>query len=195
MTTPDPVIARALAAHHQAPDRAGAHLADASFRFDVEADGPTTPRPRDGDPWTLAQTLQEVRLRKAVVTQTTGGVRVAHAHRASALAEAVERHAPEVGLWLDLGRPEPVGGWDDAATLVLRWFEHTFRDEQRALPLRPGVSVTDWPRFRESVVGRFGEGPDAPCAAGLRRDLADLYAAHARPSLRRVQVSSRAKAA
>lgn len=195
MTTPDAVLSRALAAHEQAPARSGAHLADAAFRFDTEAVGPSTPRPREGERWTLAQTLQEIRLRRAVVTRTTGGVRVAHAHRAGPLAEAVAEHAHDVGLWLDLGAPGPVGGWDDEAALQIRWFESRFRDEQHALALRPGVSVTDWPRFRESVLGRFGQGPDAPCAAGLRRDLADLYAEHARPSLRRVQVPSRAKAA
>ena len=177
MTAPHaPALARAFAAHEQAPtDLSGAHLADCSFRFDTEAPAVATPRPRAGEPWSLAQTLQEVRLRDADVVRTSRGLRVRHAHLVPGLAAAVRAHEGAVRLWLDLGAPSPPLGWDDETTLRMRWFETRLGDRQPPVELRPGVAVTDWRRFRTSVEGRFGEGPSAPCAEGLRRDLGSLF--------------------
>jgi len=170
----------ALDAHERAPaDRSGAHLAEHSFRFDTEAPTAATPRPRDGEAWTLAQTLQEIRLRGAEVARSTRGLRVRHAHLVPGLAAAVRAHEPTVRLWLDLGAPTPPLGWDDETTLKMRWLELRLGDRQPPVELRPGVAVTDWARFRASVEGRFGEGPLAPCADGLRRDLGDLFDRHA----------------
>ncbi len=196
---PPPAVAHALDAHVAAPaDRSNAHLADYSFRFDVSA--PTGPAPRPtadapGETWTLAQTLQEIRIRQTNIARTTRGLRVRHAHRVSALAAAVARHAAAVELWLALGRPEPSRGWDDEVALQRAWFRDRLAGDAAALALRPGVTVTDPARFFASVEGRFSEGPDAPTADGLRRDLADLFDRHARPALTPVTTRRPARAA
>ena len=156
------------------------HLAEYSFQFDVEAARPPHPvrRPREGERWTLAQTLQEVRLRGVEVVEAVGGLRVRHAHRLPALVAAVREHERSVRLWLRLGGGAPARGWDDETWLRWTWLRS---GPEPALPaaLRPGVSVTDWERFVVSVADRIAAGPEAPCADGLRRDLADLFAAHA----------------
>ena len=176
-----PALDRALSAHEADPtSRAGAHLADHSFRFDVHAPTWPVPRPRPGEPWTLAQTLQEVRIRNAAVVRTSRGLRVRHAHLMADLARSVEAHADAVGLWLDLGRPEPAHGWDDETALRLGWLRERLGSPQTPVALRPGVAVVDWPAFVGSVEGRYAQGPAAPCADGLRRDLEDLFAAQAR---------------
>ena len=178
---PAPIQA-ALEVHDAAPaSRRSEHLADYSFRFDEGAAPPPYPveRPRAGEAWSLAQTLQEVRLRRAVVVEGSAGLRVRHAHLLADLARAVAEHEGAVRLWLALGAGAPEGGWDDAMGLHLRWLRERFRPARGPVPLRPGVSVTDWPRFVASVEGRAAEGPAGPSADGLRRDLADLFARHA----------------
>ena len=181
-----PVLHRALDAFEAAPtDRSRAHLADYSFRFDADAPRVPAPRPTGpGETWTLAQTLQELRFRNARVVRTTRGLRVRHAHRMLDVSAAVRRHADAVGLWLDLDRPARTDGWDDEVALWATWFRDRLASPQTPLELRPGVAVTDWPRFVASVEGRLAEGPDAPCADGLRRDLADLFGRYARPDVR-----------
>ncbi len=177
-----PAFQAAVRAHDADPaSRRAAHLADYSFRFDTSAPPSPFPvaRPTAEDQWTLAQTLQEIRLRRAVLHVSTAGLRVRHAHLLADLAEAVRRHEDAVRLWLALGRPVPTDGWDDETTLHLRWLEDRFAPGRAPVALRPGVSVTDWPRFVASVRERVGAGPEAPCAAGLRRDLADLFGQHA----------------
>ena len=177
---PRPAVQAALVARDAAPtSRSAEHLADYSFRFDVAAADPcAVPRPRGGGPWTLAQTLQEIRLRDASVAVSTGGLRLRHAHLLPDLAVALRRHEPQVRLWLDLGRPA-LDGWDDEVALHVGWMSTRFAPQREAVALRPGVSVTNWPRFAASVYDRLGAGPEAPCAHGLRRDLADLFACHA----------------
>lgn len=179
---PVPAFQAALSVHDAEPDsRRAEHLADYSFRFD--ADAPPSlfpvPRPVAGERWTLAQTLQEIRLRSATVRRTTRGLRVQHAHLLSDLADAVRQHEDSVRLWLDLGSPVPRGGWDDETELHLRWMADRFSPPRGPVALRPGVSITDWPCFAASVAERVEAGPDAPCAVGLRRDLADLFERHA----------------
>ncbi len=189
------VLVRALQAHAEAPaSRSASHLAGYSFRFDTSA--PVAPAlPADAGEWTLAQTLAELRRRRTTVERTSRGLHVRHAHRVPQLAEAVGRHERGVGAWLDLGGPTaPPLGWDDETDLLVRWL-----DAQPApdgpVTLRPGVSVTDWPRFVESAAGRFAEGPHAPCADGLRRDLRDLFG-HAEPvRVRPLRRAARARAA
>lgn len=192
-----PALRRALDTFESAPtDRAGAHLADYSFRFDAEAPRPPVPRPDGpGETWTLAQTLQEIRFRHARLVRTTGGLRVRHAHRLLELSAAVRRHADAVGLWLDLGQPAPEHSWDDEVALHVEWYRQRLGQPQTPLALRPGVAVTDWSTFEASVEGRLAEGPDAPCADGLRRDLRDLYEGHARPAVRPVVARAPARAA
>lgn len=160
--------------------RRAEHLAEYSFRFDAAAARPPHPvrRPAEGERWTLAQTLLEIRLRSAEVVEAVGGLRVRHAHRLPALVAAVREHERAVRLWLRLGAGAPARGWDDEA-----WLQWTWLRSAPPLPhpaaLRPGVSVTDWDPFVISVADRIASGPDAPTADGLRRDLADLFAAHA----------------
>ena len=167
-----------------APDEGSAprseHLAEYSFQFDEAAVRPAHPveRPRDGERWTLAQTLQEVRLRRSEVVDAVGGLRVRHAHRLPALAVAVREHEGAVRLWLRLGAGAPARGWDDETWLRWTWLRSGHGPGAPAA-LRPGVSVTDWDQFVTSVADRIAAGPDAPCAEGLRRDLGDLFAAHA----------------
>ena len=172
----------AVRAHDADPlSRRGAHLAGYSFRFDADA-APSpfpVPRPFGDDPWTLAQTLQEIRLRRVSVQVTTAGLRVRHAHRLADLAEAVRQHEAALRLWLALGRPAPSDGWDDETALHLFWLRDRFTPGRAAVALRPGVSITDWPRFAASVAEREAAGPEAPCATGLRRDLADLFGRYA----------------
>jgi hypothetical protein len=175
-------VQAALNAHDAVPTcRQSEHLADYSFRFDTDAASPphAVPRPRAGEAWTLAQTLQEVRLRRAVVVETSGGVRVRHAHLLADLDRAVRRHEPAVRLWLALGAPAPEGGWDDATALRARWLAGRFRPGRGPVALRPGVSVTDWARFTASVGARLAAGPAGPEAEMLRRDLSDLFGRHA----------------
>ncbi len=192
-----PALQRALDRFEAAPtDRTMAHLADYSFRFDAAAPRPAVDRPTGpGDAWTLAQTLQEIRYRNARLVRTTRGLRVRHAHRMLELSAAVRRHAEAVGLWLDLDRPEPAHGWDDEVTLQAAWFRARLSGPQTPLALRPGVAITDWPTFSASVEGRLAEGPAAPCADGLRRDLRDLYQRYTRTDVRPLVRRAPAKAA
>lgn len=180
---PRSVVEAALAARDEAPaSRERAHLADYSFRFDAGAAEPhAVPRPRGGAPWTLAQTLQEIRLRRASLSVTSRGLRLRHAHLLPDLAVAVRRHEPAVRLWLDLGlhAETPAEGWDDETALHAHWLRARFEPGREAVELRPGVSVTDWPQFVASVEDRLGAGAGAPCADSVRRDLADLFARHA----------------
>ena len=156
------------------------HLAEYSFQFDVAAVRPAHPveRPRDGERWTLAQTIQEVRLRSVEVIEAVGGLRVRHAHRLPALVAAVRDHERGVRLWLRLGAGTPARGWDDETWLHWTWLR-SGPQPSSPVALRPGVSVTDWGRFVVSVADRIAAGPEAPTADGLRRDLGDLFAAHA----------------
>ena len=156
------------------------HLAEYSFQFDSAAVRPPRPveRPRDGERWTLAQTIQEVRLRSVEVVEAVGGLRVRHAHRLPALVAAVREHERGVRLWVRLGGGAPARGWDDETWLQWTWLRSGPRPAS-PVPLRPGVSVTDWDRFVTSVADRIAAGPEAPCADGLRRDLGDLFTAHA----------------
>ncbi len=192
-----PALQRALSAYEAAPTtRSGAHLADYSFRFDADALPTPSPRPTGpGSAWTLAETLAELRLRDTGVVDTTRGLRVRHAHRVPEVAAAVHAHADAVRLWLDLGRPAPTGGWDDEVALQAAWLDARLGTPPTPVALRPGVSVTDWARFRHSVDGALAQGPDAPSAAVVRRDLADLYAGHARLGVRPVQRRRTARAA
>ena len=156
------------------------HLADYSFRFDTGRPvlSHPVPRPTQRGSWTLAQTLQELRLRGSRVDISSRGLRLRHAHRLLALAEAVDAHAAAVRLWIGLGQPTPSCGWDDATALSLAWLRQ-WSAPAGPIPLRPGVAFTDWPRFVASVEGRAAEGAQAACADGLRRDLADLFERHA----------------
>lgn len=168
------------AASEAGPAPRADHLAEYSFQFDEAAVRPAHPvgRPRDGERWTLAQTLQEIRLRRTEVVEAVGGLRVRHAHRLPALVAAVREHERAVRLWLRLGAGAPARGWDDETWLQWTWLRS---GHGPAVPveLRPGVSVTDWDRFVTSVADRVAAGPDAPTAEGLRRDLSDLFAGHA----------------
>ena len=122
----------------------------------------------------LAQTLQEIRLRGVTVRRGSRGLKVRHAHRLSALAAAVAAYEPAVGVWLDLGGADaPAHGWDDATALHVRWLR-TARPET-PVALRPGERITDWDRFVASAEDRFAEGPDAVTAPTLQRDLATLF--------------------
>ena len=179
-----------------APTPRAEHLAEHSFQFDVEAARPPHPvqRPRDGERWTLAQTLQEVRLRGVEVIEAVGGLRVRHAHRLPALVAAVREHERAVRLWVRLGAGAPARGWDDETWLRWTWLR-SGPDVTVPAALRPGVAVTDWERFVVSVADRIAAGPEAPCADGLRRDLADLFAAHAALDAPAVGTWRRARAA
>lgn len=189
------VLARALQAYTEAPaSRSASHLADYSFRFDTAA-AAVPSLPDDAGEWTLAQTLAELRRRRTTVERTSRGLRVRHAHRVPQLAEAVGRHERGVSAWLDLGgATAPALGWDDETDLLVRWLDAQ-SVPSGPVALRPGVSVTDWPRFAESVSGRFAEGPDAPCADGLRRDLRDLFGSAEPVRVRPIRPAVRSRAA
>lgn len=180
---PSPIRA-ALAAQDAAPTSRGSeHLAEYSFRFDVDALAPalSVPRPDEGDAWSLAQTLQEIRFRGVSLVKGSVGLRVPHAHRLPALANAVIQYEAEVSLWLDLDGPAHALalGWDDQTELHARWMDERFEPPRTPFALRPGVSVTDWRQFEASVHDRVSAGPDAPRAESVRRDLADLFGQYA----------------
>src|SRR5690606_22484710 len=82
-------------------DCAGAHLADYAFRFGPEpAPVSTVARPSPGEAWTLAQTLQEVRLGRVALVETSRGVRPRHGRLIDrALARAVATHAGPLRVW------------------------------------------------------------------------------------------------
>ena len=177
-----PAFDAAVLAHDRDPaSRRAEHLAEYSFRFDdcTAASPFAVPRPMGDGPWTLAQTLQEIRLRGASVIESTRGLRVRHAHRLPGLAQAVRLHEDAVRLWLSLGQPVPRQGWDDETELHRLWMSERLAASSQPVLLRPGVSITDWARFATSVHERAEAGPDAPCASGLRRDLADLFSRYA----------------
>ena len=134
------------------------------------------PLPASGMDWTVSQTLAELRRRGATVDRSSRGLRLRPAHRMPQLAVAVGRFERVVGAWLDLGGSSmPPHGWDDETDLLVRHLRQR-PEPPEAVTLRPGIAVTDWSRFIESVEGRFAEGPGAPCADGLRRDLRDVFA-------------------
>ena len=189
------VLVQALQAHDRQPEsRSAAHLAEYSFRFDDAA--PIRPSlPDSGMDWTAAQTLAECRRRGARIDRSSRGLRLRHAHRLPQLAVAVARHERVVGAWLDLGGASaPAHGWDDETDLLVRHLRQR-PAPARPVELRPGVSVTDWARFLGSVEGRFAQGPDAPSAPGLVRDVRDAFAQAGAADVRRMPVRSRARAA
>ena len=189
------VLAQALQAHDRQPDsRSGQHLAEYSFRFDTAAAARPS-LPASGMDWTAAQALAECRRRGARIDRSSRGLRVRHAHRLPQLAVAVARHERIVGAWLDLGGASvPEHGWDDETDLLVRHLRQRAAPE-RGVELRPGVTVSDWSRFVESVEGRFAQGPDAPCADGLVRDLRDAFAQTEAAAVRRMPVRRQARAA
>lgn len=191
MTAPDRLVSAldAARAAHRA-DRhstAGAHLGDYAFRFDAGAAPvrPTVPRPSPDADWTLAETLQELRLRRVELVLASSGLKVVHGHRLPPLVRNVARHAGALTLWTLLGghaAPDALA-WDDETRLHAGWLLRLFEPTHTPVALRPGVSVTDWPRFRRSVSDRLALGPDAPHADGLRADFAGLFARHAEASV------------
>ena len=89
-----------------------------------------------------------------------------------------------------------VESWGAETALHARWLAHLFSAPDAPVPLRPGVRVTDWDRFRASVAERYAAGPDGPYADGLRRDLAALFERYAlTPSIGQRPASSFARAA
>lgn len=177
-----PALDRALSAHEADPtSRSGAHLAEYSFRFEPEAPVAPVPRPQSDDEWTLAQTLQELRLRGVAVERTSRRLHVRHGWRLPALAEAVRQHETAVAVWLDLGRPAPTLGWDDATALHVAWLRRTPHPTD-PVDLHAGVRVTDWSRFVDSVVGRYEVGADVLGSDGLRRDVSAAFGLLARVS-------------
>ena len=188
-------LLRALDEHDGSPEaRPARHLADYSFRFDTDA--PVVEAlPASGMDWTLAQTLGDLRRRGTRIDVGSRGLRVRHAHRVPQLAVAVARHERAVAAWLGLGPARPPAlGWDDEVDFLARWLDA--RPEPAGpVALRPGVSVTDWARFRASVADRFAAGPDAPCADGLRRDLRDAFEAAEPARVRPLRPAVRSRAA
>ncbi|MEM0963575.1 MAG: hypothetical protein AAGK21_13680 [Bacteroidota bacterium] len=190
-----PALDHALSAHEADPTgQTCAHLGAYSFRFAPEPPVPIVQRPADDEAWTLAQTLQELRLRHTDIVRTTRGLRVRHAWRIPQLAEAVQRHEPAVMLWLELGRPAPSHGWDDATALHRHWLRDRFAPAG-PLALRNGITVTDWTRFSASVEGRYANGPDHVSAPQLRDDVATLFDRYATPAERLLPVRQLARAA
>lgn len=186
-----PVLDRSLSAHESDPtSRSASHLADAPFRFGPDAPQVAAPRPTGpGADWSLAETLCELRLRNAQVAVSTVGLRVRHAHRMPEVAAAVQAHAAPVRLWLDLGRPAPEAGWDDETALRASWLRTQFGTPAEPTMLRPGVTVSNWPRFASGLESALSKGPTGPLADSARRDLGDLFTryalAEARPPVRR----------
>lgn len=190
------VLVQALQSHDRQPaSRSAEHLAGYSFRFDTTAPPVRPTLPASGMEWTASQTLAELRRRAVTVERSSRGLRVRHAHRLPQLAVAVARHERIVGAWLDVGGASaPDHGWDDETDLLIRHLRQRPAPTE-AVALRPGVAVTDWSRFAESVEGRFAEGPDAPCADGLRRDLQDLFATTEEARIRPISRLRTARAA
>ena len=61
--------------------------------------------------------------------------------------------------------------------------------------LRPGVTVTDWPRYVASLDAALAEGPSGPLADATRRDLAALFERYAQSVQRPVRRRARKLAA
>ena len=181
---------------HSTPDASAPmarHLAGYSFRFDPSAPERPADLPATAADWTAAQTLGELRRRGARVDRSSRGLRLRHAHRLPQLAEAIAQHERLVSTWVDLNPAAPPHGWDEETGVLLRYVRG-LEVPKAPLSLRPGVSVTDWERFLDSVEGRFEQGPAAPCAEGLRRDLRDVYGQPAQTEIRQIPVR-RARAA
>lgn len=190
------VLVQALHAHdYQPASRSAAHLAEYSFRFDTSARPQRAALPASGMDWTVSQTLAELRRRGATVDRSSRGLRLRHAHRMPQLAVAIARFERTVSAWLDLGEAgAPAHDWDDETDLLVRHLRQRPAPGQ-ALTLRPGVAVTDWARFVESVEGRFAEGSEAACAEGLRRDLRDVFATTEAARIRPMARTRRSRAA
>ncbi len=177
-------------AHAENPaDRRNAHLAGFAFRFGPASTAPPmfgpVARPAPGETWTLAQTLQEIHLRKLTLVATSRGVHLRRRGLGSdvALDTALAQFAGPLRVWLRLGgadgevpAPWDARGWDDATRLFAAWFGLLFRPAAFPLALRAGERIADWARFRSSVAARLAEGPASPHAARLTDDLAGLYA-------------------
>ncbi|MGB3544297.1 hypothetical protein [Rubrivirga sp.] len=173
-----PLLSRSLAAFEADPtSRSREHLAGYSFRFEPDAPQTAVPRPIEGDAWTLAQTLQEIRVRDLEVVQTTTGLRVRHGWRMPDVVQAVVQHEKAISAWLRLGSPVPAAGWDDEMALWVSWLEGF--EPSGGIELHPGVTITDWSRFVSSVVGRYQAGPEIAGVDSLRRDLEALFTRHA----------------
>jgi len=184
-------LAAALAA--DPADRSGAHLADFPLRMGSEAPAlPAVARPLPGAEWTLAQTLQEVRLGRVALVESSRGVRPRHGHLVTPeLARAVARFAGPLRVWLRLGvgngrvpTPWRAETWDDAVRLHASWFGLVFDPPVLPLTLRAGERVQDWGRYRDGVAARLAAGPTAPGAERLAADLAALYTRFAAPAER-----------
>ncbi len=189
-----PLLRRSLAAFEADPtSRSREHLAGYSFRFDPDVPTPAVPRPVEGETWSLSQTLQELRLRDLEVVQTTRGLRVRHGWRMADLVEAVAQHERAVTVWLRIGSPAPLEGWDDATALHLAWLETAGLSE--SLELRPGVTITDWDLFVSSTRGRYHAGAHLTGADSLRRDLEALFERYALAPRLVVSPRRRARAA
>ena len=193
-TLPDRLQTALAAASAADPaDRSGAHLADFPLRFGPEPPpASTVMRPAPGEAWTLAQTLQEIRLRHVALVETSRGVRPKHGRLIERdLARAVAEHAGPLRVWLRLGVGTgrvparwAADGWDDATRLRAAWFGLAFEPPTLPIELRPGERVTDARRFRDGVAMRLAAGPAAPGSERLRDDLALLYARYAAPAER-----------
>lgn len=177
-----PALGRAQSAFDADPtSRSAAHLAEYSFRFAPDEPAAVPAPPSEDGPWTLDQTLRELRRRDLSVDRTSRGLHVRHGWRVPALADAVRQHEVAVTAWLDLGRPAPTRDWDDETTLHVAWLRAQPRPAS-PVALHAGVTISDWPRFVDSVEGRMAAGPQVRGADSLRRDLAALFARLATPA-------------
>lgn len=187
-----PALDAARTRHAEAPaDRSAVHLAEYAFRFDTQA-APVRDvvvRPLPDAEWTLAQTLQEIRLRRVDLSVASTGLKVRHGHRLPGLVRNAARHADALCIWTRLGghaAPE-APGWDDETRLYAGWYLRLFEAPAVGFALAPGVTVTDAARHRASVLARLEQGPEAPGAEGLQADLAALFTRYASASVPRVR--------
>lgn len=194
-------LATAHARHADTPaDRSVAHLADYAFRFDVQASPvrAVVPRPMPDADWTLAETLQEIRLRRVELSVASTGLKVRHGHRLPGLVRNAERYADALTVWTLLGGHAATDAphWDDLTRLRAGWFVRLFALPAVGVALAPGVTVTNGARYRASVLDRLAQGPDALGADGLRGELATLFDRHVADAVPRLQpVSDYARAA
>ena len=150
-------------------------------------------------PWTLAETLAVLRAHRLSLVESSRGLRVRHrhAHDLPGLDEALEAYAPALRVWVRLGGPEAVvpapwraEGWDEPTRLFAAWFGLLFEAPPAPFLLRPGVTVTEWRRYRASVAERLALGPASPYAEDLSAEVLTLFlrfglaARAARPSPR-----------
>ena len=131
----------------------------------------------------LAETIDILYRRRLVLVETSRGLRIRHGHyhTTPALELALEAYAPALRVWLQLGGLDFSSScawktqWDHAVQLFAGWLIGLRTPPPCPIPLRDGVSITDWEQYKTSVFERLTLGPGSPYAEDLEAELTLLF--------------------